>query len=287
MDAYSDLQTLRRGYARQTLARIGIENATLEMAFATVPRERFLPPGPWQILLPTGGYQLTPDADPANLYTDDVIGIVPECKINNGQPSLHAHLLNLAEIHPGDHAVHIGTGAGYYTAIIAELVGAAGRVTGIEFDLALATAARRNLDAWPSVRVLQGDGSGVEIVAADVIYVNAGATRPAEGWLDGLKVGGRLILPLTTNEGFGSYGADERQGGVFRIVRSADRWDARWICGVAIFPCAGVRDEASERALAAAFHCGGWEKVRRLYRRDDLPEERCWLRGIGWCFAFD
>ena len=31
----------------------------------------------------------------------------------------------------------------------------------------------------------------------------------------------------------------------------------RWISGVAIFPCAGNRDEASERALAGAFAKGG------------------------------
>jgi protein-L-isoaspartate(D-aspartate) O-methyltransferase len=34
---------------------------------------------------------------------------------------------------------------------------------------------------------------------ADVIYVNAGATRPAASWLEQLKEGGRLILPLTAD----------------------------------------------------------------------------------------
>ncbi len=34
---------------------------------------------------------------------------------------------------------------------------------------------------------------------ADVIYVNAGATRPADIWLDRLNDGGRLVLPLTTD----------------------------------------------------------------------------------------
>jgi len=26
--------------------------------------------------------------------------------------------------------------------------------------------------------------------------------------------------------------------------------------------------------------------VTRLYRRDDLPEEQCWLRALGWCLAY-
>jgi protein-L-isoaspartate(D-aspartate) O-methyltransferase len=32
-------------------------------------------------------------ADPVYLYTDDVIGILPERHLNNGQPSLHAVLI--------------------------------------------------------------------------------------------------------------------------------------------------------------------------------------------------
>ena len=42
----------------------------------------------------------------------------------------------------------------------------------------------------------------------------------------------------------------------------------------------GGRDEAGERALGAAFDKGG-ERVTRLYLRDDLPEDQCWLRAPG------
>jgi protein-L-isoaspartate(D-aspartate) O-methyltransferase len=55
---------------------------------------------------------------------------------------------------------------------------------------------------------------------------------------------------------------------------------------VAIFPCAGSRDETSERALADAFAKGGWQKVTRLYRDENIPEERCWVGGSGWCLAY-
>ena len=77
---------------------------------------------------------------------------------------------------------------------------------------------------------------------ADVIYVNAGATRPADAWLDRLKEGGRLILPLTTD---GFPNRDVRRGVVFRIERGGPGFFARPISGVAIFPCEGGRDEAS------------------------------------------
>ena len=46
------------------------------------------------------------------------------------------------------------------------------------------------------------------------------------------------------------------------------------------------RDEAGERALGAAFDKGGAERVTRLYLRDDLPEDQCWLRAPGWCLAY-
>jgi len=61
---------------------------------------------------------------------------------------------------------------------------------------------------------------------------------------------------------------------------------ARRISGVAIFPCEGGRDEDGERALGAAFDKGGAERVTRLYLRDDLPEDQCWLRAPGWRLAY-
>jgi protein-L-isoaspartate(D-aspartate) O-methyltransferase len=59
---------------------------------------------------------------------------------------------------------------------------------------------------------------------ADVIYVNAGATRPADAWLDRLKEGGRLILPSTA-DAFPNRNA--RRGAVFRIERLGPEFLAR------------------------------------------------------------
>ena len=49
------------------------------------------------------------------------------------------------------------------------------------------------------VLVVAGDGSTDPLEPADVIFVNAGTTRPAETWLNALKECGRLILPLTAS----------------------------------------------------------------------------------------
>jgi len=93
---------------------------------------------------------------------------------------------------------------------------------------------------------------------------------------------------MTSDQGFGGIAPVHfaSAGAVFRIERRAASYLAQWISPVAIFPCAGGRDGASERALAAAFAGGGWQKVTRLYRDEDVPDERCWLRGSGWCLAY-
>ena len=261
----------------------------LAQAFAAIPREDFLGPGPWLVLRWLRNYVPTPDADPVYLYTDDLVALVPERRVNNGQPSLHAHLIHQALPAAGQHVVHVGTGTGYYTAILAHLVGPSGRVTGIEYDAGLAARARASLAPYANVTVIEGDGTQVPFDAADVIYVNAGCTQPAARWLDGLADGGRLIMPMTSDQGFGGIAPVHiaSAGAVFRIERRAASYLAQWISPVAIFPCAGGRDEASERALAEAFAGGGWQKVTRLYRDQDVPDERCWLRGPGWCLAYE
>jgi protein-L-isoaspartate(D-aspartate) O-methyltransferase len=289
MDRATELRIVRRAYAKQITAAVRVDDRRIEAAFADVRREDFLGPGPWPIIRWTDDYVPTPSADPVYLYVDHVIGIVPERRINNGAPSFHARLIASAAPDEGAHVVHVGAGTGYYTAIMAHLVGRSGKVTAIEFDPALAARAAANLSPLPHVRVVEGDGSLVPFDAADVIYVHAGATRPAEAWLDRLAEGGRLILPLTTDKGFMKNDPPDpldRRGAVFRIVRRGPEFLAQWISPVAVIPCEGVRDAVTEAALAAAFKKGHWKQVTRLYRNGDMPEGRCWLRAPGWCLAY-
>ena len=285
-----ELAIVRRAYARHVLANAGVDDARVEAAFAAVRREHFLGPGPWLMPRWSRRYVPTPSDDPVYLYQDALVGIVPERDLNNGQPSLHAMLIAAAGPRSGEHVVHIGAGVGYYTAILAHMVGESGRVTAIEFDVGLTERLAANFAGQPNVRALQGDGAQIEFTPADVIYVNAGATRPADIWLDRLKDGGRLILPLTSDKGFGENPENipiQRRGAVFRIERRDKEFLAKWISAVAIFPCEGARDAESERALAAALEKGGWDRVTRLLRCDDVPEERCWLKSPDWCLAYD
>ena len=291
MEREHELAVVRRAYAKQLLASVGLNNPRLEAAFAAVERERYLGSGPWPILRHSG-YVETPEADPVYLYCDVLVGIVPERRLNNGMPSYHAPLIASAAIRSGEHVVHVGAGTGYYTAIMAHLAGSIGRVTAIEFDPALAQRAEQNFSGSANVVVFQGDGASIPFDTADVIYVNAGATRPADTWLDRLNEGGRLILPLTAKKtlpagGTSSIDSIVRHGAVFRIERRGGKYLARWISAVGIYPCEGGRDDASEAALDAALQKGGWQRVTRLYRTDQLPPDRCWLRAPGWALAYD
>ena len=283
-----ELTIVRRAYAKQVMAAMEARNPAVEDAFAAVPREAFLGAGPWPVLRFGGTYVATPSADPVYLYTNDLVGIDTARRLNNGQPSLHAYLMACAAPHEGEHAVHVGAGVGYYSAILSRLVGETGRVTAIEYDAELARRARGNLEPYANTRVVEGDGAAVHFDDADVIYVNAGATRPADIWLDRLRDRGRLVLPLTTDRGFDRAGSDMgRHGAVFLITRNGEAFEARRVSSVAIFPCVGLRDEESEQALETAFARNEGSRVTSLVRRDDLPAERCWLRGRGWSLTID
>ena len=127
-----ELAIVRRAYAKHVLANADVDDARVEAAFAAVRREHFLGPGPWPMLRWPCRYVPTPSDDPIYLYQDALVGIIPERALNNGQPWLHAMMIAAAAPRPGEHVVHIGAGVGYFTAILAHMAGASGRVTAIE-----------------------------------------------------------------------------------------------------------------------------------------------------------
>jgi len=107
-------------YARQMLAHANVRNDRSERLCAIVRREDFLGTDPWRIVQRPSGPPL-PVNDPVYAYQDAAFTLVPERCVNNGSPSLHAKVLDGLAVEPGQHIDHIGAGAGYYTAILAEL----------------------------------------------------------------------------------------------------------------------------------------------------------------------
>ena len=273
----TELAAVRRAYARQMGLMAGVIDRNVEAAFAAVEREKFLGDGPWSVMsILRGTSMMTPDDNPAHLYADNVVSIVPSKRLNNGQPSLYYRLFADAKVPVGAHIVHVGAATGYYSAILAHLTGPTGRVTAIEFEAELAARARANLQHLPQAELIQGDAIQVPFAPADLIVVSAGASRPVDHWLDQLKDEGLLVLPMTPDKGMGV---------IFGIQRRGERYFASVLSPVMIYPCTSARDAASAAALAEALKGGGERGVTRLYRGDPLPEENVWLRGDNWCLA--
>jgi protein-L-isoaspartate(D-aspartate) O-methyltransferase len=270
------LAEVRRRFADRIAKQQKVSDPRLIEAFASIPREHFLGPGPWHVMNDTPDYVVTESDDPALVYINTPIALDPVRRINNGEPGLHIGLLAQLAPQPGDHVVQVGVGGGYFTAIIARLVGPAGRVTAVEYDAALAQRAAANLAGERTIDVVCADGTSYDFDAADGIYVNAGATRPGPLWLDKLKPSGRLIMVLT---------AANRWGRVLKVQRLDAGYAAALLGPCGIIPCINGRDPASEAAFAAALAGGGMEEVKSL-RRDDHPaDESCWMHGEGFCLS--
>lgn len=271
------LNAHRTFFADLVTAAAGKPNSRVNAAFAAIPRETFLGPGPWRIFV-GGGYITTPSADPAFLYQDVTVAISEEKKINNGQPTLHAISLATLDPKPGETVIHIGAGTGYYTAMLRNLVGPTGRVFAYEIDTELAHCATNNLASLSNVTVYARSGTEAPLPACDVCYVNAAATMPLSVWLDALRPGGKLLFPLTPDGPKGTSGA----GAMLLITRvAAEKFDARFVMAVMFIPCVGARDEETAKKLAIAFKRGDMANVRSLHR-SNLPDNTCWCAGDGW-----
>jgi protein-L-isoaspartate(D-aspartate) O-methyltransferase len=265
-------------------------------AFAAVPREQFLRPGPWTVLSDSAesylmGSQagvrtcMTPDADPGRVYHNIAVAIDADRRLFNGQPGTLGAWIDMLDLVKGARVLHVGAGLGYYTAIIAECVGPAGRVVAYESDEALAAEARRNLASRPWVEARHGDASGTIDGAFDAVLINAGVTHPLDAWLDALAAGGRMMLPLTAS--MGAMGSAIGKGLVMRLTRCDGTMAARCVTLVAVYSAVGVRDESMNERLGKALMAGParWQAVRRLRRDAHEPSEACWLHGPTCCFS--
>jgi protein-L-isoaspartate(D-aspartate) O-methyltransferase len=277
-----DPSALRRRFAEHVCAVAEARSPALVDAFARVPRERFVGPGPWQIAQPfdhATPYRTTPDVALDHIYQDVLVAIDPARLLNNGQPSGHARWIAAADARAGDSVLHIGCGVGYYSAIFAELVGNAGRVVAVEIDGGLAARARALLADRSHVSVEHGDGSAPR-GPHDVIYVNAGATHARREWLDALAPGGRLVLPLTVHLPVFPHGV----GFVVCVERRGPRWPVRVVSAVGIFDCAGARDDDTEAQLRRLLAPGAAARLTALWTEAHARGEGCLVHVDGACF---
>jgi protein-L-isoaspartate(D-aspartate) O-methyltransferase len=282
----AEIEDYRQFYAEEIRAVAGVRSEALVKAFAKVPREDFLGPGPWKLASFDAAWSATPrytptaDADPKRIYHNVLIAIDEARSLNNGQPSALAAWLDALEIGPGERVVHVGAGVGYYSAIMAELVGPSGSVVAIEVDTSLAERARKNLKRWRNVEAVSGDGSTYDPGSVDAIFVNAGVTHPASLWFDRLKPGGRLLYPLTFEAG-GAGG----KGCMILIKREGDAYSARATSFVAIYSCAALRDPDLNTSLVKQISSGKIFSVQSLRRDAHEPDDTCVAHARDTCLS--
>jgi protein-L-isoaspartate(D-aspartate) O-methyltransferase len=285
------LDDCRLFYADEIRIAARLDSAALVAAFARVPRERFMGPAPWQIASPdmasmvwmglTGEAYLSTD-NPRDLYHNVLVALDPNRHLNNGQPSALARWIDVLELQPGDRVYHLGCGVGYYTAIMAEVVGAGGRVAASEVDAGLAARAQQNLAAYPNVSVHLGDGAAFDPGQCDAIFINAGVTHPHPLWLERLSHRGRLILPLTAASGSGNGGG---AGIVAKITREENGFSLRVVSLVGIYSCTSVRDSEMNAALAKALATKAFSKLKSVRTDPHQQDETCVAHRADVCLS--
>jgi protein-L-isoaspartate(D-aspartate) O-methyltransferase len=151
-------------------------------AFAAVPREGFLPPG---------------EVRSAALDQPLPIGYGQ----TNSQPSTVHNLLSLLDVTPGDRVLDVGCGSGWTTALLAQLVGPAGVVIGVEIVPELVEFGRGNLAAldlpWARIEPARPGTLGLPDDAPfDRVLVSAEASEVPRALVDQLRADGLLVVPV-------------------------------------------------------------------------------------------
>jgi len=248
----------RLDYAKRVARLAGLREPRIERAFASVPREDFLPPPPWTTISLGNATQTQEVAD---LYDNVLVAIDRARGINNGEPALHAAWLDAVNLQPGETVIHVGAGTGYYTAILALLVGPGGHVEAYEYEPDLAAQATHNLEAYQQVTVQAGSAFGRVLPNADVIYVNAGVPAPDVEWLRGLNPSGRLIFPWQPYKGWGP---------AILITRREAGFSATSLMNVGFISCSGAAVKAAGRHQPTETDIAA---IRSVWLADERPPD--------------
>lgn len=197
----------RRMVDTQLIAR-GVRHPAVLRAMATVPRERFVP-----------------GLDAPDAYEDSALPIGHAQTIS--QPYVVALMLEAIAPESTDRVLEIGTGSGYATAVLAELVA---EVYTVERLGTLAAVARTRLAdlGYRNVQVREGDGTlgWPEHAPYDGIVVTAGGPDVPAPLLPQLRVGAHLVVPV---------GSTPRSQELVRVTRRATDEYARESLGAVTF----------------------------------------------------
>jgi protein-L-isoaspartate(D-aspartate) O-methyltransferase len=168
----------RNRMVQRHLVERGLKNQRVLEAFRTVPRHRFLPPETQR-----------------QAYDDESI------PIGEGQtitpPFDVAFMTEVLDPKPTDRVYEVGTGSGYQSAILSQLVK---DVYSVEIHAPLskrATEVHKKL-GYANIHTRVGDGyvGWPEAAPFDAIIVTCAPTKVPQPLFDQLKEGGRMVIPI-------------------------------------------------------------------------------------------
>ena len=215
-DAREGWAAHERALQEQVVAR-GVRDARVLDALRRVPRHEFVPA-----------------SERVSAYGDHPVPI--GCGQTISQPYIVAFMTEQLGLTGGEKVLEVGTGAGYQTAVLAEI---AAQVYTLEIVPSLADEARVRLArlGYRNVHARQGDGYAgwPEAAPFDAIMVTAAAPYVPEPLRLQLKAGGRLIVPV----------GDEYQE-LLLVTRKGERWHESRVLPVRFVPMTGrVREQSS------------------------------------------
>jgi protein-L-isoaspartate(D-aspartate) O-methyltransferase len=155
---------------------------SVRAAMATHPRERFLPASEVRRAAYDG---------PLDIGHGQT----------NSQPRTVRAMLELLDVQPGQRVLDVGSGSGWTTALLAELVGPTGSVLGVERVPELVVTGAANLEAarvpWARIRPsVAGVLGAPEEAPFDRVLVSAMAARIPEELVAQLGDTGILVVPV-------------------------------------------------------------------------------------------
>ena len=119
----------------------------------------------------------------------------------NSQPRTVEDMLRLLEVSPGHRILDVGSGSGWTTALLAELTGPNGEVSGVELEPTLVDFGTANLARadrpWARIESAEPDQLGWPAGAPyDRILVSAQPDSLPTELVDQLDPSGRMVIPV-------------------------------------------------------------------------------------------
>ena len=174
----SEFSAERQKMVDEQIKARGIRDERVLTAMVKVPREAFLP-----------------ENVRAQAYSDSALPIGHDQTIS--QPFIVAFMTEQLRPQPTDRVLEIGTGTGYQSAILAELVKDVYTIEIIE-PLAKEASARLSRLGYGNAHVKVGDGfqGWPEVAPFDAIIVTCAPSKVPQPLTQQLKDGGRMIVPV-------------------------------------------------------------------------------------------